>query len=293
MILRIAMIATALVSSGAPAGSISLPDPAALCPADTKIAFLLAASDLVLIGRMGVARQRFTDEAEKPSPEYLEIPVQIERVLKGGDVSSATLRFYPKDASYKPSNAAVLDLANAPAVLFLTRVEDGPVGLYFAGHSPDALQPATDEIVSEVSAEASRQAQIFASWHGSTTLPLFAEVRALVARLGRVSGDEQQRVFDRLEALGEEAVPAIVAQMDDRRPLHTRAISLVNHSPDALEPRRHYGPEQVVDGLAAVLSQITGVSFGSIMNGGSGRQRGSTIAGWRVYANDLACKKGK
>jgi hypothetical protein len=241
---------------------------------------------------MKVARQRLTDEARKPSPAYLDIPVQIEGVVKGGDVGSATLRFYPKDASYKPSNAAVLDLVGAPAILFLTRVEDGPVGLYFAGNSPDALQPATDKIVGAVRAEASRQAQITASRHGNTTLPRFAEVRALVRRLGRVSGGEQQRVFDRLEGLGDEAVPAIIAQMDDRRPLRTHAISLVNRSPDAFEGMRHYGPEQVVDGLDAVLNQITGASFGSMVNGGSGRQRDATIAGWRVYATDLACKKG-
>lgn len=293
MMPRPALIAITFALSGVPATSSPVSVPASLCPADVKLASLIAASDLVLIGRMEVARQRLADEARKPSPDYLDIPVQIEGVVKGGNVGSATLRFYPKDAPYKPSNAAVFDLASAPVVLFLTRVEDGPVGLYFAGNSPDALQPATGKIVGAIRAEALRQAQITASWHGNTTLPRFAEVRALVERLGRVSGGEQQRVFDRLEGLGDEAVPAIIAQMDDRRPLRTHAISLVNHSPDAFEGMRHYGPGQVVDGLDAVLNQITGASFGSIANGGSGRQRDATIAGWRVYAADLACKKGK
>ena len=85
----------------------------------------------------------------------------------------------------------------------------------------------------------------------------------------------------------------MIAQMDDRRPLRTQAISLVNHAPDAFEGMRHYGPEQVVDGLNAVLSQITGESFGSIENGGSGRQRDAAVAGWRVFGADLACKKRK
>jgi hypothetical protein len=48
----------------------------------------------------------------------------------------------------------------------------------------------------------------------------------------------------------------------------------------------------VVDGLAAVLNQMTGERFGSIENGGSSRQRDATVAGWRVFAVDLACKKG-
>ena len=108
-----------------------------------------------------------------------------------------------------------------------------------------------------------------------------------------VDGDQQQHVFDQLEALGYVAVPAIIAQMDDRRHLRTQAISLVNHAPDAFEGMRHYGPEQVGDGLDAVLNQITGESFGSIVNGGSSRQRDAVVAGWRVYAADLACKQDK
>ncbi|EIZ79892.1 RDD domain-containing protein [Novosphingobium sp. Rr 2-17] len=203
------------------------------------------------------------------------------------------LRFYPQDATYKPSNGAMLGLAGEPAILFLTRVDDGPVGLYFAGYTPDALKRATDLTVAAARAEAARQAQIVASWRADTTLPHFAEVRALIASLGQVNGDQQQRVFDRLEALGEVAVPAIIAQMDDRRPLRTQAISLVNHAQDAFEGMRHYGPEQVVDGLDAVLNQVTGESFGSIVNGGSTRQRDAVVAGWKVFAADLACKQGK
>jgi len=269
------------------------PVPSQVCPADAKLATLIAASDLVLVGRMNVPKQRLINEARKPSPEYLDIPIQVEGVVKGDSVGSATVRFYPQDAAYKPSNEVVLGLAGEPAVLFLTRVDDGPVGLYFAGYTPSALTRATDLTVAAVRAEASRQTRITASWRADTTMPRFAEVRALVARLGRVSGDQQQRVFDRLEALGPAAVPAIVSQMDDRRALRTQAISLANRAPDAFEGMRHYGPEQVVDGLDAVLTQITGQSFGSIGNGGSSRQRAATVAGWRVYAADLSCKAGK
>lgn len=287
MMLRTSLLALVLGLSAAQAK----PVPARLCPADAKLASLLAASDLVLVGRMDVPQQRIVDEAHKSSPEYVDILIKVEDVVKGGSVSTATVRFYPQDAAYKPSNQAVLDLAGEPAMLFLTRVDDGPVGLYFAGYTPDALKRATDQTVAAVRAEVYRQSQIAASWHRDATLPHFAEVRALIARLNRVGGDQQQRVFDRLGALGEAAVPAIIAQMDDRRALRTRAISLVNHAPEAFEGMRHYGPEQVVDGLDAVLNQITGQSFGSIVNGGSSRQRAATVAGWRVFAADRECKK--
>jgi len=240
---------------------------------------------------MEVPTQRLVEEARKPSPDYLDIPIQIADVLKGSDIGRATVRFYPRDAPYKPSNEAVLGLSDTPAIVFLTRVDEGPGGLYFAGHSSDALKAATDQTLDAVRTEISRQARIIRSWRTDATLPRFGEVRELIARLGHVSGDEQQRVFDRLEALGDEAVPAIIAQMDDRRSLRTPAISLVNRAPDAFEGMRYYGPEQVVDALDAVLNQITGTSFGSIVNGGSDRQREATVSGWRVYAVDLACRR--
>ena len=282
------LMAAAAICTAGPAPAENAPIP---CPVDAKLATLLAASDLVLMGRMNVPKQGLADEARRPSPKYLDIPIEVALVAKGESVGSATVRFYTQDSPYKPSNEAVLALAGEPALLFLTRGDYGAAGLNFAGYRPDALTRATDPGVVAVRAEVSRQTRIAASRPAGTMLPHFTEVRALIARLGRVSGNRQQRVFDQLEALGEAAVPAIIAQMDDRRSLRTQAISLVNHAPDAFEGMRHYGPEQVVDGLDAVLNQITGESFGSIMNGGSDRRRATTVAGWRVYAADLRCSR--
>lgn len=261
------------------------------CPADAKLATLLAASDTVLIGKMDVPEKRLREEALKPLPEYLDIPIDVESIVKGASPTSEPVRFYPKDAPYQPSDSTMLDFAGKPAILFLTRANSDPVRFYFAGYTPDALKLADDRTVSAIHAEVARQEKILASWRTNDKLPHFAEVGALIARLGQVSDDRQQRVFDQLEALGETAVPAIIAQMDDRRPLRTQAISLKNHALDAFEGKRHYGPNQVVDGLAAVLNQITGLSFGSIANGGTKDQRDAAIRGWRVFAADLDCKK--
>lgn len=261
----------------------------ASCPDDPKLARLVAASDLILVGRMRVATQRLVEEARKPSPDYLDIPIQVDGVIKGDDAGTATVRFYPKDASYRPSNDAVLGLVDAPAILFLTRIDQGQAGLYFAGSQPEALRAATEQALGAARAESSRQTQIIRSWRPDSSLARFDEVRALITRLGQVSGTEQQRVFEQLEALGHAAVPAIIAQMDDRRPLRTQAISLVNHASNAFEGVRHYSPDQVVDGLDAILNQMTGAGFGSIVNGGSDRQRDAAVAGWRIYAADLPC----
>lgn len=293
MMLGATLLTLLLGLSTVPASAKSGRDPLALCPADAQLASLLAGSDVVLIGRMNVPEERLTEEAGRPRSDSLDIPIQIESAIKGESDASAAVRFFPRDTAYKPANDAIVSLAGERAILFLTRVDDGPAGLYFAGHTPDSMKRATDQVIAATRAEAARQSQIIASWRVDTALPHLEEVRRLLARLGQVSGNEQQRVFDRLEELGIEAVPAIIAQMNDRRFLRTRAIFLVNHAPDAFEEMRHYAPVQVVDGLDAVLNQITSTSFGSIVNGGSNRQRDATVAGWRIYAADLACEKGK
>lgn len=258
------------------------------CPEDKKLARLVSASDAILIGTMDVPQERLLKEAQSPSPRYVDIPLRVTDVAKGDRVVDATLSFFPTNAPDRSTNDDILGLEDAPAILFLLRVDDGKGGLYLTGNSPAALRPATQQIISAARTEVSRQAAINRSLRADTALPHHTKVRALISRLGRVSGSEQQRAFDRLIALGHKAVPAIVAQMDDRRPLRTQAISLVNRAPDAFEGLRHYGPEQIVDGLDAVLNQITGAG-GSIVNGGSARQREATVAGWRVYASDLAC----
>lgn len=80
--------------------------------------------------------------------------------------------------------------------------------------------------------------------------------------------------------MGPEAVPELVALMDDRRPLPWSVLALEN-APGAFEDVRLYGPDLMVDALAAVLNQITGEHFGFIYNGGTEAERAATVAGWQ------------
>lgn len=116
--------------------------------------------------------------------------------------------------------------------------------------------------------------------------PHRSDVRQVVEAIaalppGRASGPRQQALFDQLIAMGPEAVPELVALMDDRRRLAWSGISLENQAPDAFEAVRHYGPVLMVDALAAVLNQITGEHFGFIYNGGTEAERAATVAGWQ------------
>jgi hypothetical protein len=253
------------------------------CPADKDFALLVAASNQIVVGRMTITPEVATRIRGKATA-YLDIPVAVSQTIRGPQYSNLSFKVYPNDAPYSPSNAAVLGFGEAPALIFLTRANNQ---LFFAGDTPAALQPGAN--AAGAVAEVTRQESLLKNWHADNSLPQYRAVHDLIAQLGTVSGAEQQRVFDRIEALGQQAVPAIVAQMDDRRPLRNRAMALRNHEADAFEGSRYYGPELVVDALSAILNQITGVSFGSIENGASNSDRDAAVAGWRVYAADLSC----
>src|SRR5262245_36250906 len=115
------------------------------------------------------------------------------------------------------------------------------------------------------------------------------EVAALIEKM--VHERTEHKAFSDLEALGCSAVPSIIGRMDDRRKLPDPRISLENKSPDAFEGLRHYGPEKVVDVLAAILNQITGQHFGFIYNGATDADRKKTVQGWRDWLRRTPAEK--
>lgn len=286
----ISALLVASIIAGLPTScSSSKQDSALDCPSDRPLASLIAGSDYVLVGRVEVG-ERLSGASQQR--QYIDLPIQITDSIKDGPPDVLLVRYYNTESQYRPTSAALTNLEKDQAILFLIQV-DGPgstAGLYFAGNSPDALRPASEASIAATRSEVGRQERLLESWQPDATLQYYNKVRELIASLGNVSGEDQQRVFDSLEGLGADAVPAIVAQMDDRRRLQTQAISLKSPSADSYEAIMHYGPELVVDGLAAILPQITGVSFGArILNGGSARERDAVVAGWRIYASDLNC----
>ena len=104
-----------------------------------------------------------------------------------------------------------------------------------------------------------------------------------VKRLLDAVADGDEVAFDKIEQIGMESVPALIILMDDRRSYPHDRMYLKNQSKDAFEAYRMYGPELMVDAITAMLNQITGVSFGSIHNGGDDTMRANTIRGWRIY----------
>jgi len=283
------VLAVAMVSVTPPA----LPDPLRMaraeCPADPALARLMADSELVVIGKLTVPRDALDRTKTEPFAEFVEMQIRVESLVKGKYLPFVTLKYYNDDNNYSPWREDLIAVDEVPAIFFLSSSDRWIDTFGFAGSSRAAVQPATQQAVAAARTEALRQFRIDRGWRIDSKAPHFAEVKELIAKLGVVEDDDQQEVFDRLERLGEAAVPAIVALMDDRRPLKTYSIVLENHAEDSFEKFRHYGPREVVDGLAAVLNQITHSHYGFIYNGATPNERDAAVAGWRVHASDLPC----
>ena len=84
-----------------------------------------------------------------------------------------------------------------------------------------------------------------------------------------LTASKAEEAYVKLERLGTQVIPAIICQMDDRRELAVKNISLENKYPNATEPSRQYSPKVVTDVLAAILNQVARNSFGFIYNGAS------------------------
>lgn len=261
---------------------------AATCPTNPSIAKLVAESDVIVVATPNVPVTAIQSAMQEDAPDYIDVPLSGASSLKGVNAgSNLTLKIYPKNTTYAPSPEALVEQTGKPTLLFLTRVDQGPVGVYLT-NSLDALQDASSARVDAVRAEVHRQEALSRGSPANGSQPYFKEVRDLLSGLPQATPERQEEVFRKLEALGAAGVPAIVAQMDDRRPLAVPQITLVNHSPNAFEGLRHYGPSVVVDALDAILNQITGFG-GFVVNGGSERERQAAVAAWRVYAADIRC----
>ena len=262
------------------------------CPASLPLARLVAEADLIVAASPDVPAERLRSAMAVETPDYIDVTLRSATILKGeADAAGLVVRIYPQARAHAPSPESLLARARQPTLFFLVRVDKGPTGLYFAS-SPEALQSESPAQLAAVQTEVRRQQLLNSHWVADPSLPQYSRVRALLAGLPEATLGRQELIFRDLEALGSDAVPAIIAQLDDRTPLAHQQISLVNHFPGAFEALRHYGPVLVVDALDAILNQITGFG-GSIVNGGSERQRRNAVEMWRVYAADMGCSRSE
>lgn len=247
---------------------------------------LVVQSDVIVDGVPDVPVEQIGKANDSGKHEYVNLTVRVKKCIKGDHCPATILvRYYTRSDS--PS-ARILAESNAKqSVLFLTQVDTQTIThapeVYFAGHTPKAIQSSSQELIERLSAEVSAQKEIindFARHFRPENEPAYARVRELVE--ATLNPRTEQKAFADLEAAGQSAVPALIMLMDDRRELPVKEMSLRN-GPGGFEAFRHYGPKVVIDSITAILNQITGKDFGTTMNGGSERERKAAVDGWRVY----------
>ncbi len=251
----------------------------------TQVWNLVAESELIVTATLSVPESEIRSSLESSDHRYVEMSFSPEVVLKGLASNPPIIRWYTKPRSYKPGPEQVLALNGETALLFLIYVRDPYArGYYFAGHTTDSLQGVSEaqlSLVHRIVREQDDALKKFRELFPPEREPLYETVKGLVDDM--TDAGTQHSAFAQLEALGSQAIPSIIMLMDDRRDLADPSISLRNDFPDAFEAFRHYGPEKVVDALAAILNQITGESFGTIYNGGTEQERANTIKAWRLF----------
>jgi hypothetical protein len=274
---------------------------AAVCagkPADRTLALLFMESNGVATGTLRVAKGEVTKASDDGLGGYIDLPIDRVVSIAGKIPPRILVKTHAERVPYGVQPEQVERLAGKPVLVFLRGLDGDP---YFFANG-EALQPATPDTIEAAKVERDRQWRILKAWRADPLLAHYEEVRSLVSDLAAIpkparddddardaARERQREIFAKLEGLGMAAVPAIVAHMDDRRPLSFPEISLVNFAPDAFEGIRHYGPEQIVDALAAILNQVAGPSFEFIYNGGTEAERRSAVHAWRIFADDLIC----
>ena len=255
----------------------------------------VAKSQFIVEGTYQVDTNKIKD-IRKTESDYITFDFSIDSVLKG-DIPSKEINvteyIYSKKEKPDFSKDTNLFLLNGKkSILFLVKSSADTSTFFITGHIINkALLPRTEEIRKSIISEMKLQEELTDSNKFFTICPNdknSARVKELIADMH--NGTKANDAYIELEKMGFNAVPGMICQMDDRRELAQKHISLENNYPDAWEAYRHYSPKVVVDVLEAILNQITGQSFGFIENGGTEEERANTVRGWRTYlwhaAND-------
>jgi hypothetical protein len=265
---------------------------------------LVAKSHVILTGTLTVPVELITSCLASNQHDYVELHVETQQIYKGNiSGNNIGIRWYTKADGFSPSPEFIIASNNKTVLLFL---EDAKMLLYgseseevlgfepkepklddyfyFAGSTSNAMSLASADKVGRVKQEIEKQKQILARFNdmfSPSDENLYEKVKSHIDNSTR-DAESQKTAFRDLESLGMEAVAPIIMLMDDRRNLAIPQMSLKNRF-GHWEACRHYTPKKVVDGMNAILNQITGLSFGEIHNGGTELQRQETVNGWKIY----------
>ena len=254
----------------------------------------VAKSRFIVAGTFQVDTNKLKEIIETESG-YLNFTLSIDSVLKGElqtkELNIAKYIFSKKDKSHRSNDSSLFLLNGKKTIDFLIESPASTESLFMLGNIDNSLTSKTEDTIKVITNEVKQQQEITDD-KTFFSICLYDKNSARVKRLiaDMHNGAKANDAYIELEKMGFDAVPGMICQMDDRRELAQKHISLENKNPKAWEAYRHYSPKVVVDVLEAILNQITGQSFGFIENGGTEEERANTVRGWRTYlwhaAND-------
>ena len=244
-------------------------------------------------------KQKELQEYRKNNSNYINIEIVIDSVLKG-DIPSKEINITKFIYNRKTKalerttdttimtdmldDSKLFTLNGKKTIVFLVKSPADTSKYYNYGSTSKSFLARNAENRTAIINELNRQRKIAEGKNLSkvcTNSKMSSKVHDIIENM--LVESKATGAYTELEKLGFQAVPAIICQMDDRRELAVKGISLENKSPQAWEAMRHYSPKLVVDVLEAILNQITGNSLGSIHNGGTEEERANTVNGWRIY----------
>jgi hypothetical protein len=253
----------------------------ALAGSSTRLWRVCAQSETIVDGTLHVALDD-TGRAAIDENGRVKLVLTINENLKGSSERTLTMWDYAREDADKIREIGA-SLDGREVIAFLISASDGAERKWYFAGNRNGLEPSSRSELRQVKSEIARQDSVLQHWR-----PRLDEssppVAALIAKL-TIKQDEIGAIRD-LDEMGMRAVPAIIDQMDDRRPLPIEDIELKG-APSDWEGIKHYGPKEVVDVLDAILNQITDESFGNIENGGTSDERALAINGWRIYCDAL------
>ena len=247
----------------------------------------VAKSRFIVAGTFQVDTNKLKEIIETESG-YLNFTLSIDSVLKGElqtkELNIAKYIFSKKDKSHRSNDSSLFLLNGKKTIDFLIESPASTESLFMLGNIDNSLTSKTEDTIKVITNEVKQQQEITDDKTFFSICPNdknSARVKRLIADMH--NGAKANDAYIELEKMGFDAVPSMICQMDDRRELAQKHISLENKNPKAWEAYRHYSPKVVVDVLEAILNQITGQSFGFIENGGTEEERANTVRGWRTY----------
>jgi len=220
--------------------------------------------------------------------EYYEYDIHINKTLKGASERNIRFKVFMKEEN---SNYIKSLDKSGEVILFLVNVYDGyGYNNYLADYYIEkAIIKHTKEteeiIINEIRLQDSIiKDKLYENF--PIDKKLYSKVKHYINNTTNILFEHNS--FEKLEEMGDIAVPYIILLLDNFKKLPIKSISLRNKNENAFEGYRHYGPELVIDALTAILNQITGEDFGSIYNGEvTQEERILALNGWRIYLYKL------